>query len=158
MNEKLYYTYNEIHNIINSKKDIIKEFNADIILAIGGGGLIPARMIRSYINKPILVVTLDSYNDENIKDEINIIQWITKDLSNKRVLIIDEIDDTRRTLKYCIDELKRKNNARDIGVFVVHNKVKKKYSELHDYNIEYITGQNIEDKWVVYPWDSIYTM
>tara|TARA_B110000967_G_scaffold132026_1_gene134798 strand:+ start:714 stop:869 length:156 start_codon:yes stop_codon:yes gene_type:complete len=35
----------------------------DIVIAIGGGGLIPSRIIRNYINKPIYVVTVSLYDD-----------------------------------------------------------------------------------------------
>ena len=45
MTDKLFYSYNNIHNIIVSKSDFIKQFNPDIILAIGGGGLIPAELL-----------------------------------------------------------------------------------------------------------------
>lgn len=151
MSEKLYYTYDNIHNIIISKMENVKNFNPDYILAIGGGGLIPARIIRSYLEKPILVVTLTSYDDEKYTDSIKIIQWINDNFENKKILIVDEIDDTRRTLNFCINKLKNTNNANNIGVFVVHNKLKEKCGQLN--NICYISGQEIEDKWVVYPWD-----
>ena len=38
--------------------------------------------------------------------KVNIIQGLTKsDLKDKKVLIIDEIDDTRKTMLYCRDKL-----------------------------------------------------
>lgn len=152
MSKKLYFSYDYIHNIIISKMNQVKSFNPDYILAIGGGGLIPARIIRSYIDKPILVVTLASYDDDKYNDSVKIIQWINDNFENKKILIVDEIDDTRRTLEFCINKLKDINNANNIGVFVVHNKLKDKCNQLKD--IYYVSGEDIEDKWVVYPWDS----
>ena len=156
MENKVFYTYNDIHNTIIGKMDQLKLFNPDYIIAIGGGGLIPARIIRSYLNKPILVVSLSSYDDEVMTDSIKIIQWINENLNNKRILIVDEIDETRRTLDFCISKLKDNNNANNIGVFVVHNKLKNKCSQLE--NINYFSGEDIEDKWVIYPWDITNTM
>ena len=45
--EKLYYTYDDISNLIKNNINKIIDFNPDYIIAIGGGGLIPARIIRN---------------------------------------------------------------------------------------------------------------
>lgn len=151
MTKKVFYSYNSIHNIIINKMNELIKFNPDIIIAIGGGGLIPARIVRSYLNKPIIVVTLSSYDDEEMTDSVKTIQWINDNLKDKKILIVDEIDDTRRTLEFCISKLRKFNNADNIGVFVVHNKLKEKSVDIK--NINYFSGEDIEDKWVVYPWD-----
>ena len=156
MTEKIRYSYDQITEIIKSKSKDICEVNPDYVIAIGGGGLIPARILRPLVKKPIHVVTLALYNsDDEIGEEVNIIQWIDKslDLKDKKVLIIDEIDDTRKTMVFCVNKLREFNNANNISVFVVHNKLKDKVDELE--NVNYISGENIEDKWVVYPWDQI---
>ena len=86
-----------------------------------------------------------------MEDNVKIIQWINDNFKDKKILIVDEIDDTRRTLQYCINMLKIKNNANNIGIFVVHNKKKNKCIKFND--LFYISGEEIDDKWVVYPWD-----
>ena len=148
---KIYYNYNTIHNIIASKIHNIKEFNPDYIIAIGGGGLIPSRMIRTHIDKPILVITVSLYEGEKKGSELNVIQWINNNLKDKKVLIVDEIDDTRTTLDFCVKKLMEDNEANDIGVFVVHNKIKKKVTDLKD--TIYMYGEEVKDNWIVYPWD-----
>ena len=156
MTEKIHYSYDQITEIIKSKSKEICEVNPDYVIAIGGGGLIPSRILRPLVKKPIHVVTLALYNsDDKIGEEVNIIQWIDKslDLKDKKVLIVDEIDDTRKTMVFCVNKLREFNNANNISIFVVHNKLKDKVGELE--NVNYISGENIEDKWVVYPWDQI---
>ena len=126
----------------------------DIVSCSPACGLIPARIIRNYIKKPIYVVTLSLYDEcekKNEKNEINVIQWVDLELKDKKVVIIDEVDDTRQTMDYCIQRLKLVNNANNIGVFVLHNKLKSKVGDLS--NIHYMSCETIEDKWVVYPWD-----
>jgi len=150
--EKLYYTYDDISNLIKNNIQQIKVYDPDYIIAIGGGGLIPARMLRTYLNKSIYVITVSLYDDENMKDNIEVLQWIDLDLKDKNILIVDEIDDTRKTLNFCINRLKTKNNANNISVFVLQNKLKNKVNQL-DKTINYHACENIEDKWVVYPWD-----
>ena len=114
--------------------------------------MIPARLIRNYVKKPLYVVTLSLYDDDKIKDTVEIIQWIDNDLSEKKIMIVDEVDDTRKTLDLCIKRFKLINNAKDIGVFVLQNKIKEKLGQLDD-DIKYISCENVQDDWIVYPWD-----
>ena len=63
--DKLKPSYNDIHNIVKKIADKVKEFKPDVIIAISGGGLIPARMIRTHIKKPIFTVGFTLYNKED---------------------------------------------------------------------------------------------
>lgn len=154
---KLYYSYNDIHNLVYHLAEQIKisDFRPDYILAIGGGGFIPARIMRSFIDIPIISITVNFYDKENnITTHPNVIQWIDNtniDLRSKKILIVDEIDDTRKTLKYIISRLMQQNIL-NFGIAVIHNKIKPK--ELEFDNIPYFCAEEIPDKWVVYPWDT----
>ena len=68
-------------------------------------------------------------------------------------MIVDQVDDTRTTLKYCIDELMKTNNPKEIAVAVVHNKLKEKKAELSS-DILYLSGEDVADCWNCYPWDA----
>ena len=157
---KLNPSYNDIHNIVKKLADKVTEFKPDVIIAISGGGLIPARMIRTHIKKPIFTVGFTLYNKEDkMMENITMTQWlddkILKDyLDKKTVLIIDEVDDTRTTLYHCIKEIKNCVTPKNIIVSVIHNKIKlKKYLLTGD--IIYIPGKEIGDQWILYPWDDI---
>ena len=68
------------------------------------------------------------------------------------MLVVDEVDDTRTTLAYCVDELQKINRPGAIAVMVVHNKVKDKRHSLPD-GLPYF-AENVEgDAWIVYPWE-----
>ena len=159
--ERKFFSYNQIHNIVESTVEICRDYNPDVIIAIGGGGYIPARMLRTALNIPILAISLELYNDEtNTKNkEIKKKQWFDENygsgklVRNKRVLIIDEVDDTRTTLAYTVNELKNNHSPLSVAVMVVHNKQKKKDAELPD-DVLYIAGSQIEDCWICYPWDA----
>lgn len=68
-------------------------------------------------------------------------------------MIVDQVDDTRTTLKYYIDELMKTNNPKEIAVAVVHNKLKEKKAELSS-DILYFSGEDVADCWNCYPWDA----
>ena len=108
----------------------LKNFKPDYIVAIAGGGLIPARMLRTFINVPIISLTISFYNENNqVMDTPKILQWIDKEvIKGKNILIVDEVDDTRKTLSYLVEFFKQ--NSKKLGVFVVNNKIKDKVYKL----------------------------
>ncbi|MCD6120713.1 MAG: phosphoribosyltransferase [Spirochaetales bacterium] len=156
---KYYLSYNQIHKMVKSLAErIIKDgFNPDVIVAIGTGGFIPARMLKTFINRTILTVGI-SYYDENDKPKLipETIQWIDeveRKLSGKKILLVDEVDDSRTTLEYCLNEL-LKYNPKELAVMVLHNKNKEKRGKLPVPVKRYYVGEEIDDLWICYPWDA----
>ncbi len=158
--EKNYVSYKRVHKIVQEGSKVILEsdFKPDYLLAIGGGGFIPARIMRTFIDRPIISLTVSRYDSNNNTVDIPVKhQWIDDiniDLNEKSVLIIDEVDDCRTTLDYCTKEL-LDNYDVELGIFVLHNKLKPKTGKIPD-AVKYIfIGEDIDDIWVVYPWDSL---
>ncbi len=67
MGEKLYYTYNDIHKTIKKLSIEISEtdFKPDLMVAIGTGGFIPARIMKTFLHLPILTVGVKYYDSNN---------------------------------------------------------------------------------------------
>jgi uncharacterized protein len=158
--DKLYFTYAEIHETVRTLAERITAggFEPDVMVAIGTGGFIPARILKTFLRKPILTVGLVYYGDDSKPTEgPRIIQWIDeveKRLTGKKILLVDEVDDSRVTLGYCIRELLR-HNPEEIGVAVLHDKKKSKTGSIPVEVKFYIAGAEVEDRWICYPWDAI---
>lgn len=126
--EKLYISYNHVHKLCQEASVPIKKFNPDLMVAIGGGGFIPARILRSFLkepghkNIPIQAIGLSLYEDLGTNDvvetaglEVVRTQWLdfgtlsknSGSLIGKTILIVDEVDDTRTTLQYALSELEK---------------------------------------------------
>jgi uncharacterized protein len=155
---KYHVTYDKIHSLIADKSNLMKEFNPDFIIGIAGGGMIPSRIVRSFVSAPLLAIGISLYDEKNhLKSTPEKLQWLDeknlKKIKGKKILLVDEIDDTRTTLSYCVDQL-WECGVEDILVFVIENKKKPKKS-LNLKDNRYISGEEIEDVWVVYPWDSL---
>ncbi|OEU08327.1 PRTase-like protein, partial [Fragilariopsis cylindrus CCMP1102] len=158
---KVYFSYVDIHETMSSLVPQILEFNPSVIIAIGGGGFIPARILRTELKIPILAVSLELYDDTNntTKPEVKKIQWFDEQsevgskVRNQKILIVDEVDDTRTTLQYCVEEVINTNNPSEIAVAVLHNKLKPKRGILPD-TVTYFSGADVEDHWNCYPWDA----
>jgi hypothetical protein len=149
-----------VHNLIKdlAYKIIDSDFDPDVIVAIGSGGFIPARIIKTFINRPIYAVGISYYGvDNKHKTHPTKIQWIDEvqeQLKGKKVLLIDEVDDTRATLGYCVREL-LKYNPEEIAVLVLHNKLKKKDVDFPAEIKRYYPALEIDDLWIKYPWDAV---
>jgi len=158
---KVYFSYAQIHNAMSGLRDSVLAWKPDVMVAIGGGGFIPARMLRTEVKIPILAVSLELYNDATRTANTTVIkkQWfdeasgIGKMVRGSRVLIVDEVDDTRATLEYCVKELQATNAPAAVAVAVVHNKLKAKKGTLPE-GVEYFAGEDVPDAWNCYPWDA----
>eukprot|EP00667_Euglena_gracilis_P018960 EG_transcript_20248 len=153
-------SYADIHKLVAKTSQSINKFQPDVIVGIGGGGYIPARILRTFIpSAPVLAVTIQFYDDVNleVRPEPKILQWIDDStaaefITGKRVLIVDDIDDTRTTLGTVVPKMCEFNPAK-IAIFVLHSKKKEKHA--HADVEEWFVGEMIDDIWVEYPWDAI---
>ena len=157
---KYFLSYEHIHLSVKALAERISGsgFDPDLIVAIGTGGFIPARILKTFIKRPILTVGISYYGPDN-KPSANphTIQWIDeveKKLAGKRVLLVDEVDDSRVTLEYCQRELLQHRPA-EIAVAVLHNKKKEKRGKIPGEIRRYFAGEELDDKWICYPWDAL---
>ena len=156
---KYFLSYEHIHLSVKALAERItgSGFDPDLIVAIGTGGFIPARILKTFIRKPILTVGISYYGPDNKPSTSpHTIQWIDeveKKLAGKRILLVDEVDDSRVTLEYCLRELMRQSPA-EIAVAVLHNKKKEKRGTIPREVTLYFAGEEIDDKWICYPWDA----
>lgn len=163
MPQKVYVTYNQVHKLCQtSAKKILDVFRPQLMIAIGGGGYVPARILRSFLkrpgepNIPIQAIGLSLYEDLGRGDpeevpgtKVTRTQWLDlsslemNNLIGKDILIVDEVDDTRTTLEYAVRELQkdvetaqkqlgREGEKTNFFVFVLHNKNKAKKGQLSE--------------------------
>ena len=159
---KVYFSYADVHNSITSLVPALKAFEPDLMVAIGGGGYIPSRILRTELKVPILAVSLELYDDRTNTinaDGVKRLQWFDENagpgklVKGGNILIVDEVDDTRTTLQYCVEEILRQSSPAKVGVVVVHNKLKEKKGVLPDH-VQYFAGEDVADFWNCYPWDA----
>lgn len=156
---RLYVRYEDVHRLVKSAVGRMQAdgFDPDLIVAIGSGGFIPARIAKTFLNRPIYTVGISYYGmDHKHRAYPEKIQWIEeaqKLLCGKKILLIDEVDDTRGTLSYCLGEL-LKYDPMDIAVCVLHNKLKEKETQFPPQIKRYYPAMEVGDVWIKYPWDA----
>lgn len=223
---KLRPTYEEIHQLIGNAASAIKDDLGfpDILIMIAGGGLIPGRIMRSFLKTPVpgnpgklrniptQAIGLSLYEEVAgateglLGREVVRTQWLNektvtgnrsgtntpkleegKDaggLVGKRILIVDEVDDSRTTLQYAYHELRKDVRAAldamspaeraalpptQFALFVVHNKRNNKKGSLPIIEpgskpesvdglvegVRYYAGAETDNVWIVYPWEQV---
>lgn len=141
----------QVHKLCQASADkILNDFQPNLMIAIGGGGFVPARILRSFLkrpdspNIPIQAIGLSLYETLTTSDPVETpgtkvtrTQWLdfsSLEISNligKNILIVDEVDDTRTTLEYAVKELEKdvETAAKKLGreserasfcIFVLH--------------------------------------
>ena len=120
------HTDAQIHAAVSNLVAPARAFKPDVIIAIGGGGFIPARMLRTELKVPVLAISLELYDDNTNTRNTTVkkTQWfdeqsgVGSQVRGKRVLIMDEVDDTRTTLAYAVREVMKTNAPSHIAVAV----------------------------------------
>ena len=144
--DKVYLTWWQVDRAIFSLTDVLREYNPDTIVGISRGGLIPAvRLSHILGDVDFKVIDVKFYKgiDERT-EEPKITIPIHGSLEGKRVVIVDDVSDTGKTLQVVIDEVK-KRGARDIKVACLA--MKPWTSVVPDF---YVFRT---DKWIVFPWE-----
>ena len=153
---KRHITFDQVKQLIESTAPEINKWKPEVILAIGGGGYVPSRYLRNFIDCHLVGVSIQLYKEDETQHEDGpkVIQWLDHNslefMKGKKILIVDEMDDTRRTLSYVVNRL-RNEGFSELGVFVLHDKKKEKPA----LDVEkYWSGEKIDARiWVVYPWE-----
>lgn len=133
--------------LLNLAKQIKKaQFKSDIILGVASGGWLPARILSDLLENPeIANVKAEFYQGvAETKGEPIITQPVSVSVEGKRILVVDDVADTGKTLGLVRDHLKERG-ATEIKMATMYYKP---WST--------ITPDWFEKKtsfWIIFPWE-----
>ena len=122
-------------------------FKPDIIIAISRGGLVPARLLSDSLNVPILyTIRISFYSSVGVRREKpEVTQPLGVDIKGKRVLIVDDIADSGKSLvlaKEYVDSL----GAVETKTATIH------YKQSSVSKPDFFSETT--NAWVIYPWET----
>jgi len=79
-----------------------REANADEIVAISRGGVVMGRLLSDFLSLPMSNISIQSYAGTTQEKEPEIVQGLTKDISGKTILLVDDVADTGKTFKKAV--------------------------------------------------------
>ncbi len=154
--KKVRYSYDQIHQIVKDMADKIKnDHEIDLIISIATGGWIPARILRTFLPNssnlplPLFSIGIVNYDSKDrLLSETLIVQRLPEklDLTNKNVLIMDEVADSGGTFLKAVEYISSLS-PKNLFTGVLH--LKKQSSFKPDF-----VGEFAGNNWIVYPWDA----
>jgi len=149
--EKVFLTWKDIEDKISIITSQIRSSGnkIDCIIAIGRGGMVPARLLADSMNiHTLYMYPVKLYEDNKMhKSEKGIsLESFKHDIEGKNCLLVDDIYDTGETIITTINEL-------------VYNKFKSlKIATLMSFEtkLDYcgeLLNSTIEKRWYVFPWE-----
>ena len=137
--------------LCQAQKIKIQNFKQDIIIAIARGGVVPARILSDLLGTPNLsFIQIEFYtNISQTLQEPTLKQTITTNVRGKKILLVDDIADTGKSLKLAKTHLQQQG-AFEIKTATLYQKPQS------------ITAPDFYEKqttnWVVFPWDTKETL
>ena len=162
--KKKRYDYLHIHEMVNkiSFQMFKDNWRPDYIVGLTRGGLAPAVIMSNTTGIPMetLKVNLrDHTTDNGLESNL----WMSEDAFNgKKILIVDDINDTGATLDWIINDWQTSCLPNDpkwatiwgnnVRFAVLIDNLSSKFSRCVDYHAKTVNKAE-EDVWIVYPWE-----
>jgi hypoxanthine phosphoribosyltransferase len=137
--EKVYYSFDDLNNIIKDSVTSFKKY--DVIVGVARGGVFPAFLVSYYTGAPLEMITWKT-RDGDQKDLDKLLQICSE---CKSILFVDDINDTGLTLSQIKDVAK--DTRATIDYYTVLSKPHSTFTTT--YNSHLVDSE----VWVVFPWE-----
>lgn len=148
---KLFYSWNDIHEACERMVEDLGDWRPDIIMPITRGGLIPGVMLSHLMNikqvSPITIQTRDG--SEGHVDPYWQVACAT--LRDTKVLVVDDIVDSGKTVELMLNYNPQDNIRFSAITLNLDCDVADKVNFLTGYHID--KGSS-PDLWIVFPWEN----
>ena len=142
-------SWSEVQRLCQHLAGLIREsgYRPDLVVAIGRGGYVPARLICDCLHiMGLTSIKIEHYLSGADRQEEAVIRYPLKaDIRGLRVLIVDDVNDTGDTLEVATQHL-RTFQPGEIRTAVMHHKAVTRF------NVDYYARKIIKWRWLIYPW------
>ena len=141
-------TWNQIYNMLLNLAEKIRKngFKPDIIVGVSRGGWPPARVLSDLLDNPNLANAKAEFylGVAETKMEPTLTQPVSVAVADKKVLIVDEVADTGKSLKLVKEHI-IKEGACDVKIATVY------YKPWSIIVPDYYGKET--SRWIVFPWE-----
>jgi hypoxanthine phosphoribosyltransferase len=140
-------TWGQIYEMLLGQAEKIRKsgFKPDLIIAIYRGGWLPARVLSDLLETRLAHVSAEFYvSVAETRNEPVLTQGISVSVADKKVLIVDDVADTGKSLKL-VKEHVTQQGAREVRTATVY------YKPWSVVKPDYYERQT--RLWIVFPWE-----
>lgn len=131
---------------ILSRKIKKSGYKPEIVVAIGRGGYVPARIVCDFLSIMNLTgVAVEHWGAAEKKEKAKITAPLNMKIKNKNVLVVDDITDTGETMDVVVKYLK-KQKPRNIKTGVLEHKTASFFIP------DFFAHKIFKWRWITYPW------
>jgi len=122
-------------------------YQPEIIIAIARGGYVPARLLCDHLDiMDLTSIKIEHYLSVASKKKQATVHYpLCTDIKSRRVLLVDDVNDSGDTLDVAIKHLQSFQPA-EIRTAVMHHKI------ISHFSVDYYAGKIIKWRWIIYPW------
>jgi hypoxanthine phosphoribosyltransferase len=142
-------SWSEVQRLCLRLAHLVREsgYHPDIVVAIGRGGIVPARLLCDYLDIMALTsIKIEHYLSGSTKREQAIVRYpLCTSIENQCVLLVDDVNDSGDTLDVALQHL-HSFNPSEVRTAVMHHK-----NTTHR-TVDYHARKIIKWRWLIYPW------
>ena len=142
-------SWGEVHRLCHRLSGLIQasSYQPDIVVAIGRGGYIPARLVCDALDIMALTsIKIEHYLSGSDKQAEAVIRYpLCVDIKDQRVLIVDDVNDSGDTLQLAVEHIQG-FQPQEVRTAVMHDK------RVTQYQVDYFAKRIIKWRWLIYPW------
>jgi hypothetical protein len=143
------YSWNDIQQLCEELAKKIKgsDFKPDVVVAVARGGWVPARIICDLLDiRDLYSVKTEHWGVvATPTGRARITQPLNVDLSDKRVLIVDDVADTGETVEAVANHV-MEFSPKEVRIAVIDYKKTSKFVP------DFYAAEMEDWRWIVYPW------
>ena len=154
--KKIYYTWKDTEHMCNQLINQLykDEWKPDYIVGITRGGNVPATILSNITGIRCEALKVALRDGESGKSDDSI-EWMAEDaLKGKKILLVDDINDTGATFKWISDDWKLNGRAgayNNVRFAVLTENLSSDFDGVNYWCHEVNKAE--EDVWLVYPWE-----
>lgn len=146
-------TFEDVHDMVGKVAEKVKQsgYKPDVIIGLARGGWLPARLMCDFLAvTDLLSLKVEHWiQTGRTKDEATVKYPLLADLSGKKILVVDDIADTGKSLITAIKHLTECNKPKKLKTATMQYMSESKFKP--DYYSEEVTVWT----WFIYPWNWI---
>ena len=123
------------------------DFKPDMIVAIGRGGYMPARLLSDYLNIYNLSgFKIEHYRAAKKQAEARVRYPLSANVEGLKLLLVDDVSDGGDTFELAVSHLYERGPPAEIRTAVLHHKT------VSSFVPDFCAAEVTEWRWLIYPW------
>ncbi len=146
-------TWGKVVSLVHKLATQIRQddYHPDIIIAIGRGGYVPARLLADYLDRMNLTsIKVEHYIAGSHKQPVTtVIYPLSINVTDQRVLLVDDVSDSGDTFDVTLQHIRQRSTPKEIKTAVLHHKI------VSSYTPDYYATKVTKWRWLIYPWAQV---